>query len=61
MSSDELSNTIIDFQVEHHVNDTELAFACHLSVEKIHAMKIGEGEFTGEEINQVLEYIQSNN
>ncbi|WP_310652513.1 LBP_cg2779 family protein, partial [Lactobacillus jensenii] len=45
--------------VKHHVNDTELAFASHLSVEKIHAMKTGDGSFTSEEINQILEYIQS--
>ena len=39
--------------------DTDMAFASHLSVEKIHAMKIGSGSFTPEEINQVYDYIQS--
>lgn len=60
MNQEELSDVIITYQVKHHVNDTELAFASHLSVEKIHAMKTtGDGSFTGEEINQILEYIQS--
>ena len=36
---EELTDAIIDFQVKHHVNDTDLAFASHLSVEKVHAMK----------------------
>ena len=38
---EELTDAIIDFQVKHHVNDTDLAFASHLSVEKVHAMKTG--------------------
>ena len=37
---EELTDAIIDFQVKHHVNDTDLAFASHLSVEKVHAMKL---------------------
>ena len=45
---EELTDAIIDFQVKHHVNDTDLAFASHLSVEKVHAMKFGEGSFTAE-------------
>ena len=57
---EELSDAIINFQVKHHVNDTDLAFASHLSVEKIHAMKSGEEKFTIEEAEQVLDYIQSN-
>ncbi|WP_294601702.1 LBP_cg2779 family protein [uncultured Lactobacillus sp.] len=55
-----LSDAIIDFQVKHHVTDTDLAFASHLSVEKIHAMKTGEGEFTPEEINQLYDYLAAN-
>ncbi|WEV36109.1 LBP_cg2779 family protein [Lactobacillus sp. ESL0677] len=54
---EELSDAIIDYQVRHHVTDTDLAFASHLSVEKIHAMKTGEGEFTPEEINQLYDYM----
>ncbi|MDF7671990.1 LBP_cg2779 family protein [Lactobacillus sp. ESL0701] len=54
---EELSDAIIDYQVQHHVTDTDLAFASHLSVEKIHAMKTGEGEFTPEEINQLYDYM----
>ncbi|MDF7638943.1 LBP_cg2779 family protein [Lactobacillus sp. ESL0791] len=57
---EELSNAIIDYQVKHHVNDTDLAFASHLSVEKIHAMKTGDGEFTSEEINQLYDYMTTN-
>ena len=57
---EELSNAIIDFQVKHHVNDTDLAFASHLSVEKVHAMKTGEVEFTNEEITQLYDYMTAN-
>lgn len=60
MNQEELSNAIIDYQVQHHVNDTDLAFASHLSVEKVHAMKVGEGEFTAEEINQLYDYMAAN-
>jgi hypothetical protein len=58
---EELQNAIIDFEVKHHVNDTDLAFASHLSVEKVHAMKTGEGSFTDEEANQLYDYMSSNN
>ena len=57
---EELSNAIIDFQVKHHVNDTDLAFASHLSVDKVHAMKTGDVEFTNEEINQLYDYMSAN-
>lgn len=52
---EELSDAIINFQVKHHVNDTDLAFASHLSVEKVHAMKTGDGQFTAEEVNQLYD------
>ena len=45
---EELSDAIIDFQVKHHISDTDMAFGSHLSVEKIHAMKTGSGVFTDE-------------
>ncbi|BDR60521.1 LBP_cg2779 family protein [Lactobacillus xylocopicola] len=54
---EELSAAIIAYQVKHQITDTGLAFACHLSVEKIHAMKAGVGEFTSEEINQLYDYM----
>ncbi|KRM03056.1 LBP_cg2779 family protein [Lactobacillus amylovorus] len=57
---EELTDAIIDFQVKHHVNDTDLAFASHLSVEKVHAMKTGEGSFTAEEVNQLYDYMSAN-
>lgn len=57
---EELSNAIIDYQVKHHVNDTDLAFASHLSVEKVHAMKTGECYFTNEEVNQIYDYMAAN-
>lgn len=57
---EELSNAIIDYQLKHHVNDTDLAFASHLSVEKVHAMKTGEGSFTNEEVNQIYDYMAAN-
>ena len=55
---EELTDAII--QVKHHVNDTDLAFASHLSVEKVHAMKTGEGSFTAEEVNQIYDYMSAN-
>ena len=57
---EELSNSIIDYQVKHHVNDTDLAFASHLSVEKVHAMKTGKDYFTNEEVNQIYDYMAAN-
>ena len=59
MKPEELSDAIIEFQSKHTVNDTALAFASHLSVEKVHAMKQGRGNFTSDEINQMLDYLQS--
>ena len=58
---EELSSSIINYQIKHHITDTDLAFASHLSVEKIHAMKTGEGEFTPEEINQHYDNRAANN
>lgn len=60
-NQEELTDAIIDYQVKHHVNDTDLAFASHLSVEKVHAMKTGEGSYTAEEVNQLYDYMASNN
>ncbi|MGQ5709566.1 LBP_cg2779 family protein [Lactobacillus sp. PSON] len=60
MNQEDLSNAIIDYQVKHHVNDTDLAFASHLSVEKVHSMKVGDGEFTAEEVNQLYDYMAAN-
>ena len=57
---EELSDAIIDYQVKHHVNDTDLAFASHLSVEKVHAMKTGDGSSTPEEVNQLYDYMAAN-
>lgn len=58
---EELSSAIIDYEVKHHITDTDLAFASHLSVEKIHALKAGTGECTTEEINQIYDYLTTNN
>lgn len=60
MSPDELADTIIEFEAKNNINDAALAFASHLSVEKIHAMKTAKENYTGEEIEQILEYIQAN-
>ncbi|UPT00972.1 hypothetical protein HFP49_05290 [Lactobacillus delbrueckii subsp. bulgaricus] len=59
MKPEELSDAIIEFQSKHAVSDTTLAFSSHLSVEKVHAMKQGRGNFTSDEINQMLDYLQS--
>ncbi|RVU71718.1 MULTISPECIES: LBP_cg2779 family protein [Lactobacillus] len=60
MNQEDLSDAIIDYQVKHHINDTDLAFASHLSVEKVHAMKTGDGMFTDEEVNQIYDYMSAN-
>lgn len=57
---EQLSDAIINYQVKHHINDTDLAFASHLSVEKVHSMKTGEGSFTNEEVNQLYDYMSAN-
>lgn len=60
MSPQELSDAIINFEVSQNVNDTALAFSSHLSVEKIHSMKTGKNNYTSEEAEQVLDFIQAN-
>lgn len=60
MNKNELMDTIINFEVNKNMNDTALAFASHLSVEKIHSMKLGDDSYTSEEIEQVLDYIHAN-
>lgn len=60
MNPDELADTIIEFEAKHNVNDAALAFASHLSVEKIHAMKQAKDNYTTEKIERILEYIQAN-
>jgi hypothetical protein len=55
MRPEELLDAIIEFQSKHAVSDTNLAFASQLSVEKVHAMKQGRGNFTSDEINQMLD------
>lgn len=60
MNPEELSDQIIKFELKHQVNDNDLAFASHLSVEKIHAMKVGEDMPSDTDINQLLDYIHSN-
>lgn len=60
MNPQELSDQIIDFELKHEVSDNDLAFASHLSVEKIHAMKTGENLPGAGDINQLLDYIHAN-
>ncbi|QNQ80396.1 LBP_cg2779 family protein [Lactobacillus sp. PV034] len=60
MNPDELSNKIIEFEAKNDVTDSALAFASHLSVEKIHAMKQAKNNYTTEEVERILEYIQTN-
>lgn len=59
MNTNDLMGAIIDYEVKNGINDTALAFGSHLSVEKIHAMKSGQDNFTNEEVEQVLSYIQT--
>ena len=60
MNQTDLSDAIINFEVKQHLTDTDLASASHLSVEKIHAMKIQRGDFTDDEINQLYDYLSAN-
>ncbi|GFZ27043.1 LBP_cg2779 family protein [Lactobacillus corticis] len=60
MDRKDLANAIIEYQIKHHVTDTDLAFASHLSVEKVHAMKLGKSGITDDEINQLYDYLATN-
>ncbi len=60
MELTEIADAIIDFETKHNVSDNDLAFASHLSVEKVHAMKSGNGSYSDEEAAQLLDYMTTN-
>ncbi|MCI1290225.1 MAG: LBP_cg2779 family protein [Lactobacillus sp.] len=60
MNQEELADAIINFETKHNATDNTLAFDSHLSVEKVHAMKSGNGSYSPEEANQLLDFIQTN-
>lgn len=53
----ELATLLINYEVKHRVNDTSIAFASHLSVDKVHRMKNGLGQFTQDEIHQIYNFL----
>lgn len=59
MNPTELSDLIIEFEAKHSLNDNDLAFRSHLSVETIHAIKLGEHDASQIEVEQLINYLQS--
>ncbi|BDR59036.1 LBP_cg2779 family protein [Xylocopilactobacillus apicola] len=51
---------IINFEKEHNMTDSDLAFASHISVEHIHAMKAGIGKVDQEVLNDLLKFLAEN-
>ena len=45
----EIAQELIKFEREHDMNDNQVAFGSHLSVERIHDIKSGNSNATDEE------------
>ncbi|KRK64744.1 hypothetical protein FC72_GL001986 [Companilactobacillus tucceti DSM 20183] len=58
MDKPNIAETIIHFERDKNMNDTQFAFESHLSVERIHNLKSGDYEPTAEEEKTILEYIK---
>ena len=43
------------------MNDNQIAFGSHLSVERIHDIKSGNSDATDEEVELIERFMQSNN
>lgn len=62
----EIAQELIKFEREHDMNDNQVAFGSHLSVERIHDIKSGNSNATDEEAEleeaELIErFMQSNN
>ncbi|KRM00052.1 LBP_cg2779 family protein [Liquorilactobacillus satsumensis] len=57
--SQELAEKILTFQENFHLNDATLSLVSHLSVEKVHGIKVGKYAPSHEESELLLEFIQN--
>ena len=55
----ELAQELINFEREKDLNDNEVAFGSHLSVERIHASKSSNSAATAEEVELLQRFMQS--
>ena len=55
----ELAQKLINFERENDLNDNEVAFGSHLSVERIHDIKSSNSVATSEETELLQRFIQS--
>ncbi|WP_251573758.1 LBP_cg2779 family protein [Limosilactobacillus agrestimuris] len=57
----EIAQELIKFEREQDMNDNQVAFGSHLSVERIHDIKSGNSDATEEEAELIERFMQSNN
>ena len=55
----ELAKKLINFERENDLNDNEVAFGSHLSVERIHDIKSSNSVATSEETELLQRFMQS--
>lgn len=55
----DLARELINFEREHDLNDNEVAFGSHLSVERIHDIKSSNSTATSEETELLQRFMQS--
>lgn len=57
----DLARELINFERENDLNDNEVAFGSHLSVERIHDIKSSNSMATSEETELLQRFMQSTN
>ena len=57
----EIAQELIKFERENDMNDNQIAFGSHLSVERIHDIKSGNSDATDVEVELIERFLQSNN
>lgn len=55
----DIREDILEYEKLHSINDTELAFDVHISVERIHAIKNNASVATEEEIRRIRDFINT--
>ncbi|MQS44307.1 LBP_cg2779 family protein [Companilactobacillus mishanensis] len=58
MDKPNISESIIQYEKDKNMNDTQFSFESHLAVERVHNLKSGEYEATPDEEKTILEYIK---
>ncbi|WP_427910730.1 LBP_cg2779 family protein [Pediococcus parvulus] len=56
-----LAEEIVGYQKKHDLTDADVAFGTHLSVEKIHNIKINSYKPTADDIQRINNYMRDNN